>query len=355
MFTRWLAVCLVAGVIAPAGAEIFFFDNQGGDAQFTNQANWFATFDPNGPEGVPGPADLAIHRADSGAPAVQIVSDVTVDSFRTANGGAANHTAGKLTIANGVAGDNGLWIGEFGPASGTYTLNGGEIQVDDFEFDESIQIGRAGGSTGVFTFLSGSVTSAGGIVIGQDGNATWQQAGGTFVGAGVQIGRFASPAGVANLGGTTSWDVGLVLLADGHGVVNNVNGTADLNIVGPNVSFLADGLVMQPNGNLTFNGIGGGISTVDIGSGQFLLNSGELFLDNLPAPAAFGETLVLIDNIGPFTGEDTQFDNAPQGTAFGPWLIDYSVASQVRLVAVPEPTSAALLATLFGAVAVRRR
>jgi hypothetical protein len=78
----------------------------------------------------------------------------------------------------------------------------------------------------------------------------------------------------------------------------------------------------------------------------------------LPATAFPGEILVLIDNIGSYTGADTQFDNALDGTVFnGAWTIDYT-ASQVRLVNVPEPSAlsvAVLLGGVLGALPVRRR
>ncbi|QDT68788.1 hypothetical protein MalM25_17130 [Planctomycetes bacterium MalM25] len=348
MSVRWLAtLALTLGTAASSQAALFFYDNGGGDALFSNAANW-------DPDGNPGPADLAV--ANNGSlPAIIVDSNVSPDSLRLSDGGKVSHTAGTLTIANGTGPDAGLWVGEFGPGTSTYTLNGGTLQIDDP--GDGFQVGRAGGSNGTFTLLSGTVNNtAGDTVIGLDGTATWNQAGGTFNGAGVQIGLFASPNSTVNLGGSAEWNVGLVLLADGHGVFTPRNpAPVNLNLNGPNVSFSSVGLVMQDEGNLMFNGAGGGISTVDIGGDQFLLNNGELFLENLPAPTGFGDSLVLIDNIGSYTGSDMQFDNAPQGTAFGDWTIDYSVASQVRLVAIPEPTAMLLMISGVGMIAARRR
>ena len=333
----------------PAQAALFFFDNGGGDALYTNPTNW-------APDGLPGAADLAVHN-NGALPAISINANASADSLRLSDGGKVTQSAGTFTITNGVGPDNGLWVGEFGPGATSYTMTGGALQIDDP--GDGLMIGRNGGSNGTFTLLNGTVTNTvGDTHIGLDGTATWNQAGGVFNGAGVQIGRFASPQATVNLGASSTWDVGLVLLADGHGVFNPRNpGPVDLNINGPNVSFSSVGLVMQDEANLSFNGAGGGISTVDIGGDQLLLNNGELFLSNLPAPSGPADTIVLIDNIGSYTGIDTQFDNALQGTAFGPWEIDYSVPSQVRLVvtAIPEPSSMLIAMAGVALLTVKRR
>ena len=142
-------------------------------------------------------------------------------------------------------------------------------------------IGRAGGSVATFTLDSGAVTNTvGDTHIGLDGTATWNQSSGIFRGAGVQIGRFASPSATVNLSGNAAWDVGLVLMADGHGVFTPRNaGPVDINITGPNVSFKSVGLVMFDEGRLTFDGAGGGLSTMDLSGGQFLLNEWQALPD----------------------------------------------------------------------------
>ena len=100
---------------------------------------------------------------------------------------------------------------------------------------------------------------------------------------------------------------------------------------------------MKDIANLTFDGSGGGLSTMDLNGGIFLLNNGELFLNNLPTPGYLGQTITLIDNIGSVVGADSQFDNALDGTLYGGWELDYT-GSQVRLFSViPEPSSFALI------------
>jgi hypothetical protein len=342
-WTFFLVTAVAVFYSTPTRAALFFWDNGGGTGQYSNATNW-------NPDGIPGNADLAVH--NNSLPAIQINSNASIDSLRLSDGGSVSHTAGTLTVANGIGPDNGLWIGEFGPIATSYTINGAStvVQIDDP--NDGFMVGRGGGSTGTFNFINGTVNNTvGDTHIGLDGTATWNQAGGTFNGAGVQIGRFASPAATVNIGGASTWNVGLVLMADGHGVFNPRNsGPVDLKVNGPNVNFTSQGLVMQDEANLTFNGAGGGISSIDLSGQQFLLNNGELFLNNLPAPAVPGEVLVLLDNIGSYTGVDSQFDNAPDGAVFnGVWTIDYT-ASQVRLVNVPEPSVFAMIALLVGVI-----
>ena len=126
-----------------------------------------------------------------------------------------------------------------------------------------------------------------------------------------------------------------MLLADGHGVFNPRNtGPVNLNLVGPNVTYHSTGLVMLDEGNLSFDGTGGGLSRMDLGNGIFLLNNGELYLNNLPTPTTLGQELVLLENIGSYPGSDTQFDNAPNGMVFGSdWKIEYR-GTNIVLVAV---------------------
>jgi len=141
------------------------------------------------------------------------------------------------------------------------------------------------------------------------------------------------------LSGNAVWDAGLVLLADGHGVFNPRN-TNDvfLTLVGPNVSYKSQGLVMWNEGKLTFNGMGGGVSTMDLQGGQFLLTYGQLFLTNLPTVQSNGQQIVLMKNIGAYTGANTYFTNAPDGTIYAPgWQLKYqgSPATNIVLVALP--------------------
>ena len=189
----------------------------------------------------------------------------------------------------------------------------------------------------MFNFIAGSITNiVGDTHIGLDGQATWTQSSGTFRGAGVQIGRFANSAPVlTELSSNAVWDVGLVLLADGHGVFNPRN-TNDvfLTLKGPNISYKSTGLVLQNEGKVTFDGVGGGISTMDFGGGQFLLNWGQLYLTNLPTVQSNGQQIVLMKNIGSYTGANTQFTNAPEDTVFGGWQIKYQTTNIV-LVALP--------------------
>lgn len=384
MINRFLAAALASvglGVVAPtASAQVFFFDNGGGTQNVTDAANW-------DPDGLPPATSLTVHN-NGALPAAIINADFATSSLRLNDGGSVEQSANTLTITAG--GDVGLFVGELGPAQSTYTLSGGTIAIEDDPFF-AMAVGLENGSVGVFNMSGGLVTNAtssaeegffvgarptavgtvnlsGGVLngpagvthIGLDGSATWNQDGGTFNAGPVQVGRFQSPVGEVNLSDDAVWSTGLVLLADGHAAVGNTN-PVNFSVTGPDVSVDADGFVIQANGNVNFDGTGGGVSTIDLNGGQFALNDGELFLSNLPSPTSSTDILVLIDNIGAVTGSDAEFDNAPDGLIVdGVWEVDYVVGAdldQVRLVSViPEPGSAAIVALAgVSAIGARRR
>lgn len=318
-------------VLAPH--TFYQWSDAGGDNVFSNTNNW-------DPVGLPNIQDFAGNFTNK---LLVINGNFSVDTLRLGNGGSVLQTNGTLTIANGVYTDNGLWL-EFGPSNTSYTLDGGKIVINDPV--DGFMVGRAADAVSTFDFLSGDITNVvGDTHIGLDGIAHWNQSGGVFKGAGVQIGRFANPGPVtATLSSNAVWDVALVLLADGHDGFNPPNtNVVYLSLVGPNVSYKSTGLVLKSEGRLVFDGTGGGISPMDLGGGQFLLNGGQLFLTNLPTVQSNGQQIVLLKNIGAYTGTDTQFTNAPDGTIYpaathiSGWRLQYqgSPATNIVLTALP--------------------
>jgi hypothetical protein len=313
------------------------WDNGAGDNLASNTNNW-------NPDKLPSVQDFC---GDFITNLLVINTDLSVDTFRTGAGASVLHTNGTVTVTHGIWTDNGLFAGEFG-AGCSYTLNGGKIQILDPA--DGFMVARNGDAVSTFNFISGAITNiVGDTHIGLDGVATWTQSGGIFRGAGVQIGRFANNAPVlTQLSSNTIWNVGLVLLADGHGAFNPRNTNAvNLTLVGPNVSYDSTGLVMFDEGNLTFDGTGGGLSTMNLGGGIFLLTNGKLYLTNLPTPTVLGQEIVLMKNIGSYPGADQQFDNAPNGTTYnlpcsGQWTLNYRPTvnpTNVVLVASAVPAS----------------
>jgi hypothetical protein len=318
--------------VFPGWVFYSWINNNGtGSHLFNDTNNW-------SPSGIPIADAFAFVGGSPNSTNLLIINaDCQADTMRTGGGTSVLHTNGTLTIWTGLHGDNGLYIGDngdpYGDGVSRYTLNGGKIVSQD---NDGFQVGRNGSAVSVFTFLSGSITNtAGDTHIGLDGFATWNQTGGTLTASGIQIARFAATNGVVNLSSNAVWNVGLVLMADGHGVFTPRNTNACyMNIIGPNVTFKSTGLVLWPEANLTFNGAGGGISMIDFGGGQFLLNGGSLFVTNLPTVQSNGQQIVLMKNIGNYTGSLTQFPNATNGTVFGAWKLQYQTTNIV-LVALP--------------------
>ncbi|HSU54398.1 MAG TPA: hypothetical protein VLT36_10090, partial [Candidatus Dormibacteraeota bacterium] len=321
----------------------YSWTDAGGDHLYSNTNNW-------NPNGLPTGKDFAFVNIPD---AMVINSNFSADTLRSGGGSTILHTNGTLTIVNGLWFDNGLYVGDNGDNGGsaTYNLNGGKIVIQD---PDGFHVGSALPSVATFNFLSGAITNtAGDTHVGLDGIGIWNQSGGVFKGAGVQIGRFASSNGVVNLSGTAKWDSTLVLLADGHGAdftpiygAGNRNpNPASMNVIGPGVVYDSVGLVMMQEGNLTFNGAGGGFSTMNLGGGIFLINGGKLYVTNAPSPASSGQEIVLMRNIGTHNGANDQFTNSPNGTVYntvggGQWTLTYRPpigATNIVLVATAVP------------------
>lgn len=366
---------VVALVLSSPSVRADFFQWTGAsgvDDDFDTAGNW-------NPSSVPSLGDLAV-ASGSALPTISITTNATVDSLRLSDGGSALVSTGFLNIFSGVGPDNGLWVGEFGSATSTLTQTGGSIIVDDTV--DSFDIGRNGGATGIFNMSGGTLTNngtsdaffvgrfgnsngsvnlSGGTLngpasadthIGLDGTATWTQSGGTFNAGGVHVGRFQSPTATVALSGTAVWNTALTLLSDGSAALMEAV-RSDLTLEGGNISFNSTGLVIRQKGNLTFDGQGGGLSTIHLNTGELLLDGASLFLDNLPEPLFLGMEIVLIDGIGTYSNEAV-FANAADGALFGDYVLNYR-ATDIVLTAVPEPQVVALIVIGLAVAGFARR
>lgn len=343
--------CALAVTQAQAG--LGFFNNAGGDQDWFNAANWSGGF-------VPGAADLAVHNS-GGVPAVQINGgSASADSFRISDGGAAVQNGGTLTIVNGVGPDNGLWVGEFGPAQATYTMNGGDLVVDDPV--DGFMVGRSGGSNGVFNLNAGTVTGPiGDTHIGLDGNAYWNQSGGVFHNrGGVQVGRFASPFAEVNLSNNAKFQVdGLLLLSDGaDGIASAIKST--MTLAGSGLDVTAQGLILRSKAELEYVADPAGISTMVLGNAPFEIasdpfgaNLGADLIVDLSAYSSNGP-VTLIDSAAPVGGT---FNGLPEGAVVpgsnGRTITYVGGSDGFDIVLLPEPTS--LLLSCVALILIRRR
>jgi len=288
-----LAAVMGAGLLVSGSAygELHFWDNEGPDTNYTTGSNW----DPDTGTGGPGAADLAVHD-DGSLPPLEITSDVTADSLRFSNGGAATHTSGTLTIESGQGPDDGLWVGEFGPAQSSYTLDGGTIQIND-KFD-GLQVGRSSGSDGVFNFESGMINQAeaatpgggdddplGATIIGLDGTAEWNQSGGTFDGDLVQVGLFQSPGAELNLSGDATFDAATAItISEGAANEGIDGGESTMSVTGSDVDVSALSFKVLGKGNLAFTADASGVSTIHQTDPEGVFEMGAPEPDNNDAP-----------------------------------------------------------------------
>ena len=330
-----------------------------------------------------------------------IGSGAAVSSIRMANNASITQNGGTVTLVN--ADIPGLLVGEFGDAGKTssYTLNAGTLTitaVNNGDDDDALVVGRGGDITGVFNTNSGSsvtVTKSGGVGIwvgkfagatgtvnmtggtisntagsqtwiGMDGDANWNQSGGTFTGTEVQVGRwtgFHNNVGALNLSGNATFNTGFLLLNDGNGVDSIPTpgySSAVVSITGPNVTLSTQGIsVRNGGGEFIFDGAGGGFSTINLNGFNLRQNDAKLTLTNIPEPVTMGQTITLFSNIAAYEW-DTAFANAANGSIFttagnAQWQLSYN-ANDITITAVPEPatTSLAIAALLGGALIARR-
>lgn len=348
-FCGSLAAAVTFSLAPTSEAAVFFWDNGAADSNYTSGNNWNA----NAPAGGPGLGDLAVH--NSVLPSIEISTAVTVDSLRLSDGGSVNHTNGQVVISGST--HDGLWIGEFG--LGTYNLSGGLVLIQDGF--RGFQMGRNAAATGVLNMLGGTITNTVGPTnIGLNGSAEWNQSAGNLDADQVFIGRNASSSAQVNLGGTSTWNTGVVLLADGHTPTDN--GPAELNLFGSNISLTADGLIAKGNGGeIGFTADASGISTIvlDDASAAYSLDNAALSIDLSAFAGDLGFTdITLIDGLASSTG--TGFQGLAEGDlvsgANGRTITYVGGADgfDVVLLAVPEPSSL-VLASLGFAMTCRRR
>jgi len=365
-----------AGLLLGGSAQgaLHFWDNGGPDTNYATGTNW----DPDAGTGGPGADDLAVHD-DGTLPAVEITSDVSADSLRFSDGGAATHTSGTLTIESGQGPDDGLWVGEFGPAQSSYTLDGGTIQIND-AFD-GLQVGRSGGSDGVFNFQSGTITQArsddtsdtGAAVIGLDGNAAWNQSGGTFDGDLVQVGLFQSPTAQVNLSGDATMTAETAItLSESAGDFDIPGQSSTLSLTGSDVTVEAGSFKVLGEGNLEFIADAAGISTIEQVDSEGVFELGAPEPENDTAPGLDVDLsaldpgiteVTLIDAASPLNEnvDGTLFEGLAEGAVVpgaNGGTITYAGGpdgNDVVLQNVPEPASLALLGVGGVMLSVTRR
>jgi hypothetical protein len=235
-----LALCVAAAAVFATGAgrvfaQAFTYTNAIAHGEWSSAATWSAGVPSAGPP--------------FGGPALPAAIDggriVTLNSF-------ANHT-------------NLLDLGTIAGQTGTLTMSGGDLTITDPEAAEpnipSLRVGQVAGSTGVVNLNDGQITidgmvdsgfANGDLIIGDVGNGTWNQTGGSVAAVDeVIIGLADVSTGVVNISGGDFRSDGRSMLVgfDGNGTLN-VSGTAN---VRANFDLFV-GFVEGSTGNLTQSG-----------------------------------------------------------------------------------------------------
>lgn len=213
-----------------------------------------------------------------------------------ATGTVAIANSGKMVINNGWFsignGDNGngslslkdnasvyvssdFNITDTGLSIGSLTLQGNAVASGN-----AVYVGKSGGSTGTVTMSGGTFVARGGdFRVGSDGNATFNQTGGTAIVTnwGV-IGRNSGSVGVYNLSGGS-----FIKVNSGSRVNVGENGTGTLNVSGTGALVVKNGQldVTSGGGSGTINLNGGSITAPQVthvgsGTATFNFNGGTL-------------------------------------------------------------------------------
>jgi hypothetical protein len=318
-----ISACFLFSSLSTHANLYFWTDGAPGNHNFTDPLNWdLGAFLGTPPQAT----DLAVHNQSS-LPAMEITSNVEVDTMRLSTGGSAVQSAGTLII--GTQGpDKGFFVGEHGDSGvstpSVYDFTGGVIQIDDDNLDGELafMVGKNLLADGVFNMSGGATVNAQEKVVhfGLDANATVNQTGGTINAGHIQVGRFQSPTATWNLSGSAQAVItGNLLLSDGSTpFVNAIR--SDLNITGSNVGLSAGGIYLRDKSHLNYVADAGGVSPiVHTGGGGYELKDqgGGLGLPdltvNLTPPTGFvdsGQDVTLIQG---FSFSDGSFNGLPEG------------------------------------------
>jgi hypothetical protein len=181
--------------------------------------------------------------------------------------------------------------------TGTLNVTGGELTIFDTDTVAapnlpSIRIGQAAGSTGAFNLSGGLVTIAGNVgsgfadgdlIVGDVGNATMTQTGGSLSATDeIIIGLADVSTAVVNVSGGD-------FKADGRSILVGFDGNGTLNVSGTGN--------VRANFDMLVGFIEGGVGTVNLSGGT--IEAGFLFTNSFTGPA--GSTAVMTQTGGTFT------------------------------------------------------
>jgi hypothetical protein len=288
---------------------------------------------------------------------------ITVSTFRiggdfgwgtnVASNNNFNMSGGSITATTGE-----LWLGGIGV--GTSTMTGGTINSGAW-----LAVGRnRPGTNTTFNMTGGTINAAqtsGWLVVGgfDQGKGTINASSGVInsLREGIWIGEGAT--GTANFSGNVEVNGGWLYIGGNDGSVG------DVNITGSSVDVDATNLYLGLNGagadttamgTLNFIADAAGISTISlIGDVNLSSPDGDFLGVDLAAYTGPFVDMLLIDGLtsqGEFTG-------LAQGAAVSTnsalaYTIDYSVAGDVWLRAIPEPASLMLVLGCLGCLATTR-
>ena len=208
----------------------------------------------------------------------------------------------NLSGSGALTANNGEYVGDFG--SGTFNQLGGTNSIGS---GSSLAVGYSVGSTGTYNLLGGSLSVSGGSeFIGDSGNGTFTQSGGTHSissGLHLEIGYSTTSLGTYNLSNTGALSTnGPIIVGDnGNGFLNQSGGTITIN----SSDALAVGLQNGSTGNYSLSGgtltANGHEFIGDLGTGTFTQTGGT----NAVGSGSFLIVGAVSGSIGTYSLSDT--------------------------------------------------
>ena len=319
------AVGLVIGNgSSPLGVNAGIFNQSGGAASFT------------GPVGLGGPFDPAVIAGGIGTVTISggtfdVSSAVGFGMVVGGTGvGTVTQSDGTVTIKSGPT-MGGLEIGRSAGGSGSYTLSGGELNVDRESLGSAAYMIVGNGGTGAFTHTGGAVSVEGTLTLGfsAGGSGTYDLSGsGTTLDAEhlvIRNGAFTQSDGHVSIDTGSAGPAGATLSIFANGSYSLSAGPTNSSLLDVEYSEIIQGGIFAQSGGT--NSADGPLT---------ISNGGQYFLGGIGSQLKIGDDVTVTNASITQTGGSAQFNGALTLDGTGAGTGSYSLGGLGNLAVAGE-------------------